>query len=98
MAGSHRLRVVTDTNETIRETNENNNEIVRMFKVRALPLSTPPSTPQAPETPDEKETVKNRVTPIDINDPRERGSRGNIMLYYFIGLGAFIVVAVASFE
>jgi hypothetical protein len=38
------------------------------------------------------------VTPIDIKDPRERGSHGNIMLYYFIGLGAFIVVAVASFE
>ncbi|MFC1953368.1 CARDB domain-containing protein [Chloroflexota bacterium] len=102
-SGSHTLKAIVDTFGTVIESNEENNEIIRLFSIPEVGSpTTPPDTPTPPDTGTEQPQIPGTSNPgnLVIPNPGSPGGedKNNMLLYYLLGLAGFVVIAVIFFE
>ncbi|MFC1991555.1 CARDB domain-containing protein [Chloroflexota bacterium] len=104
-AGRHNLKAIVDIHDSIIEADENNNEILRLFSVPELSITTTPPASSPSTTPDAGEGQSSATAP---SDPVSRvspnvgigdgESKNSMLIYYLLGLGGIILIGVIFFE
>ncbi|MFC2014388.1 CARDB domain-containing protein [Chloroflexota bacterium] len=103
-AGRHNLRAIIDNHSTIIEADENNNEILALFSVPVLSVTTTPPVTSEPTTPEPGEEQPSKPGPsgpggwISSDIDTGGGESNSMLLYYLLGLGGIILIGVIFFE